>query len=112
MTGGGVYYSFVCVGLNSSISVVSTRTGTGKTVVLGIDKYLAPTSLDSFDLFRGKSVCGGLFGGLKPKLDIPILLDHYLKKELNLDSFITHKLKFEQINNAFNIGVFFEKYTD
>ncbi|KFK22597.1 hypothetical protein AALP_AAs54367U000100 [Arabis alpina] len=41
MTEGGVDYSFVCVGLNSSISeaFTSTRTGTGKTVVMGIDKY-------------------------------------------------------------------------
>lgn len=62
------------------MSSVLKKQGIGKTVVLGIDKYLAPASLDSFDLFRGKSVCGGLFGGLKPKLDIPILLDHYLKK--------------------------------
>lgn len=39
----------------------------------------APTELDSFGLFRGKHVCGSLFGGLKPKLDIPILVDRYLK---------------------------------
>lgn len=91
----------------------------------------------SLDLLRGRHVCGSLFGGLKPKLDIPILVDHYLKKvytliyqfrlqflvikkyftyfqlcmlifslyELNLDSFITHELKFEEINKAFDLLV-------
>ncbi|CAA0396088.1 unnamed protein product [Arabidopsis thaliana] len=107
MTGGGVDYSFECVGLPSLLTEAfsSTRTGSGKTVVLGIDKHLTPVSLGSFDLLRGRHVCGSLFGGLKPKLDIPILVDHYLKKELNLDSFITHELKFEEINKAFDLLV-------
>lgn len=55
------------------------KQGTGKTVALGINPAV-PTELDSFDLFRGKHVSGSLFGGLKPKLDIPILVDRYLKK--------------------------------
>lgn len=55
------------------------KQGTGKTVALGINPAVS-TELDSFDLFRGKHVCGSLFGGLKPKLDIPILVDRYLKK--------------------------------
>ncbi|KAF3533246.1 hypothetical protein DY000_02037771 [Brassica cretica] len=104
IAGGGVDYSFECVGITSVLSeaFLSTRTGTGKTVALGINPA-APTELDSFGLFRGKHVCGSLFGGLKPKLDIPILVDRYLKKELNLDSFITHELKFEDINKAFDL---------
>lgn len=104
IAGGGVDYSFECVGITSVLSeaFISTRTGTGKTVALGINPA-APTELHSFDLFRGKHVCGSLFGGLKPKLDIPVLVDRYLKKELNLDSFITHELKFEDINKAFDL---------
>ncbi|XP_010448937.1 PREDICTED: alcohol dehydrogenase-like 5 [Camelina sativa] len=107
MTRGGVDYSFECVGLPSLLTEAfnSTRTGSGKTVVLGIDKDLTPTSLGCLDLFRGRHICGSMFGGLKPKLDIPILVDHYLKKELNLDSFITHELKFEEINKAFDLLV-------
>ncbi|KAL1201739.1 Alcohol dehydrogenase-like 5 [Cardamine amara subsp. amara] len=103
MTGGGVDYSFECVGLAPLLTeaFISTRTGSGKTVMLGTD--LTPISLGSFDLLRGRHVCGNMFGGLKPKLDIPILVDHYLKKELNLDSFITHELKFEEINKAFDL---------
>ncbi|OAP17631.1 hypothetical protein AXX17_AT1G23560 [Arabidopsis thaliana] len=103
MTEGGVDYSFECVGLASLLNeaFISTRTGTGKTVMLGMEKHAAPISLGSFDLLRGRVICGSLFGGLKSKLDIPILVDHYLKKELNLDSFITHELNFKEINKAF-----------
>ncbi|CAA7031028.1 unnamed protein product [Microthlaspi erraticum] len=105
MTGGGVDYSFECVGLTSVLrdAFTSTRTGSGKTIMLGVDRPLAPINLVSGDLLRGRNVCGSLFGGLKPKLDIPILVDHYLKKELNLDSFITHELDFTEINKAFEL---------
>ncbi|CAH2033617.1 unnamed protein product [Thlaspi arvense] len=105
MTGGGVDYSFECVGLASLLNeaFMSTRTGSGKTVMLGMEKHAAQINLGSFDLLRGRSICGSLFGGLKSKVDIPILVDHYLKKELNLDSFITHELNFEEINKAFDL---------
>ncbi|EOA37938.1 hypothetical protein CARUB_v10009406mg [Capsella rubella] len=105
MTEGGVDYSFECIGLSSSMEEAfnSTRPGSGKTVVLGMEKDAMPISLGSYDLLRGRTVCGTLFGGLKPKLDIPILVDRYLKKELNLDGLITHELKFEEINKAFEL---------
>ncbi|CAH8382988.1 unnamed protein product [Eruca vesicaria subsp. sativa] len=107
MTEGGVDYSFECIGLTSSMEEAfnSTRTGAGKTVILGMEKQMLPISLGSHDLLRGRTICGTLFGGLKPKLDIPILVDSYLKKELNLDGFITHELSFEEINKAFDLLV-------
>ncbi|CAN8304450.1 unnamed protein product [Cochlearia groenlandica] len=106
MTGeGGVDYSFECVGLASLLNeaFLSTRTGSGKTVMLGMEKHAETISIGSFDLLKGRSLHGSLFGGLKSKIDIPILVDYYLKKELNLDSFITHELKFEEINKAFEL---------
>ncbi|KAL0656696.1 hypothetical protein Bca4012_077280 [Brassica carinata] len=105
MTGGGVDYSFECIGLASLMEEAfnSSRTGSGKTVILGMEKNASPISLDSRAIIRGRSVHGSLFGGLKPKLDIPILVDRYLKKELNLDGFITHEISFEEINKAFDL---------
>ncbi|CAN8291899.1 unnamed protein product [Cochlearia groenlandica] len=103
--GGGVDYSFECIGLASLMEEAfnSTRAGSGKTVILGMEKYGLPISLGSYDILRGRTICGTLFGGLKPKLDIPILIDRYLRKELNLDGFITHELSFEEINKAFDL---------
>ncbi|KAJ0257611.1 Alcohol dehydrogenase-like 2 [Hirschfeldia incana] len=105
MTGGGVDYSFECVGLASLLSeaFISTRTGSGKTVMLGMGNHAAPVTLGSLDLLSGRTICGSFFGGLKSKQDIPVLVDHYLKKELHLDSFITHELKFQEINKAFEL---------
>ncbi|KAG2320989.1 hypothetical protein Bca52824_014202 [Brassica carinata] len=60
MTGGGVDYSFECIGLASLMEEAfnSTRTGSGKTVILGMEKNASPISLGSHAILRGRSVCG------------------------------------------------------
>ncbi|GFZ10503.1 zinc-binding alcohol dehydrogenase family protein [Actinidia rufa] len=78
--------------------------GWGKTVVLGVDKPGAQLSLNSFEvLHSGKILTGSLFGGLKAKSDIPILVKRYMDKELQLDEFVTHEVSFEDINIAFDL---------
>ncbi|VAH43686.1 unnamed protein product [Triticum turgidum subsp. durum] len=77
--------------------------GWGKTVVLGVSNGVAPISIPSQDILRGRSVVGSLFGGLKPKADIPILAQKYLDKELELDEFVTHEMGFHDINAAFEL---------
>ncbi|KAK9130110.1 hypothetical protein Sjap_010597 [Stephania japonica] len=105
MTNGGVDYSFECIGLASLMNdaFLSSRPGGGKTVILGVEMHGAPLSINSMEILRGKSVMGSLFGGMKPKSDIPLLAQRYLDKELNLDNFITHKVSFEDINKAFDL---------
>uniref|UniRef100_A0A7N0T0C7 Alcohol dehydrogenase n=1 Tax=Kalanchoe fedtschenkoi TaxID=63787 RepID=A0A7N0T0C7_KALFE len=48
---------------------------------------------------------GSLFGHLKPKSDIPLLINRYKDQELNLDDFVTHEIDFEDINKAFDLLV-------
>ena len=55
--------------------------GWGKTVVIGVDKPGAKLSFSSFEvLHSGKQIMGSLFGGLKAKSDIPVLLKWYMDK--------------------------------
>ncbi|XP_065848229.1 alcohol dehydrogenase-like 7 [Euphorbia lathyris] len=106
MTGGGADYCFECVGMASLVREAFSccRKGWGKTIVLGVDKPGAEISLSSFEVLHGgKILTGALFGGLKPKHDIPILLKHYMEKELQLDEFVTHEINFEEINKAFDL---------
>ncbi|PSR99534.1 Alcohol dehydrogenase-like [Actinidia chinensis var. chinensis] len=106
MTGGGADYCFECVGLASLVhaAYACCRKGWGKTVVLGVDKPGAQLSLNSFEvLHSGKILTGSLFGGLKAKSDIPILVKRYMDKELQLDEFVTHEVSFEDINIAFDL---------
>ncbi|KAK9216914.1 hypothetical protein WN944_008926 [Citrus x changshan-huyou] len=106
MTDGGADYCFECVGLASLVqeAYACCRKGWGKTIVLGVDKPGSQLSLSSFEvLHSGKILMGSLFGGLKAKSDIPILLKRYMDKELELDKFVTHEMKFEEINSAFDL---------
>ena len=54
--------------------------GWGKTIILGVEMHGAPLSIPSLEILNGKSIMGSLFGGVKPKEDIPILVDKYLDK--------------------------------
>uniref|UniRef100_A0A803MXH4 Alcohol dehydrogenase n=1 Tax=Chenopodium quinoa TaxID=63459 RepID=A0A803MXH4_CHEQI len=78
--------------------------GWGKTIVLGVDKPDAQLSLLSMDvLLSGKSIKGSIYGGLKAKSDVPILVKRYLDKEVRLDEFVSHEMKFDEINKAFEL---------
>jgi len=77
--------------------------GWGKTVILGVDGSAAPISVPSFDIMRGRSVTGSLFGGIKPKTDIPILAKKCMDKELQLDALVTHELGLQELNTAFDL---------
>ncbi|CAB4296073.1 unnamed protein product [Prunus armeniaca] len=106
MTGGGADYCFECVGLASLVqeAYACCRKGWGKTVVLGVDRPGSRVSLPSGEILHGgKNLMGSLFGGLKPKSDIPLLLNRYMDKELQLDEFVTHEVRFEDINKAFDL---------
>ncbi|KAI3464738.1 hypothetical protein Pfo_021401 [Paulownia fortunei] len=106
MTAGGADYCFECVGKASLVEEAfdCCRKGWGKTVVLGVDKPGAQLTFSSFDVLHlGKTIMGSLFGGLKPKSDIPILIKRYMDKELELDKFVTHEVGFQDINKAFDL---------
>lgn len=102
LTKGGADYCFECVGLVSLVQEAfeSSRPG-GKTIVVGADMTGAPLQLSLLNLLSGRCVSGSILGGVKPKKDIPILIQKYLDKELRLDGFITHEVSFQEINKAF-----------
>ncbi|KAE8056935.1 hypothetical protein FH972_013667 [Carpinus fangiana] len=105
LTNGGADYCFECIGMASVMQEAfrSSRQGWGKTVILGVERHGSPFTVSPGELLRGRTVIGSLFGGLKPKSDIPLLAQKYLDKELSLDEFITNELSFQDINKAFEL---------
>ncbi|KAL4604197.1 alcohol dehydrogenase-like 2 [Castanea sativa] len=105
LTNGGADYCFECIGLASLMqeAFLSSRKGWGKTVILGVEMHGAQVSLNPYEFLRGRSVIGSLFGGVKPKSDIPVFAKKYLDNELRLDEFISHELSFQDINKAFEL---------
>ncbi|KGN62708.1 hypothetical protein Csa_022641 [Cucumis sativus] len=104
-TDGGADYCFECIGLASLMeeAIKSTKEGWGKAVILGVEKDGAAFKVNSFEIINGITITGALFGGLKPKSDVPMLINKYLHKELNLDELISHEVEFEDINKAFDL---------
>ncbi|KAA8538117.1 hypothetical protein F0562_027725 [Nyssa sinensis] len=105
MTDGGADYCFECIGLASLMqdAFYSSRPGWGKTVILGVEMHGTPVSISPYEIALGRSIMGSMFGGVKSKSDIPILVKKYLDRELNLDGFISHEMSFEDINKAFDL---------
>ncbi|XP_031104429.1 alcohol dehydrogenase-like 1 [Ipomoea triloba] len=104
MTDGGVDYSFECIGLASLMedAFASSRQG-GYTIILGVEMHGKPISVNPYELLAEKTIIGCNFGGINAKTDIPQLAEKYLKNELNLEGFKTHEVKFQDINEAFEL---------
>lgn len=104
LTSGGVDYSFECVGKVNLMAAAleSTREGWGKTVITGMDTPEKQLCFSPY-LLGGRSIESCIFGGFKGKMQVPHLVDRFLKKEVMADEYITHKLPFECINEAIDL---------
>ncbi|XP_027124577.1 alcohol dehydrogenase-like 6 isoform X2 [Coffea arabica] len=105
ITDGGADYSFECIGDTDMITTAlqSCCDGWGMTVTLGVPKVKPVITAHYAFFLTGRTLRGSLFGGWKPKSDIPTLVDMYLKKEIQIDELITHDLPFEDVNKAFDL---------
>ncbi|PPD71542.1 hypothetical protein GOBAR_DD31559 [Gossypium barbadense] len=95
ISGGGADYSFECIG--------NTGMGWGLTVTLGVPKTNPEIASHYSAFLSGKTLKGSLFGGWKPKSDLPSLVNKYMNREIQVDEFITHNPPFEDINKAFTL---------
>jgi len=46
---------------------------------------------------------GTAFGGFKSRDDVPKLVDRYMEGKFKVDEYVTHTLKLEEINQAFDL---------
>lgn len=72
-------------------------------MIVGVAAAGQEISTRPFQLVTGRVWKGTAFGGWKSKDSVPKLVDAYLNKKLLLDEFITHTMKFEEINEAFEL---------
>lgn len=56
-----------------------------------------------FQLVTGRKWMGTAFGGYKSRLDVPKLVEKYMAGGTMLDKYVTHEMKFDQINEAFDL---------
>ncbi|XP_068088109.1 alcohol dehydrogenase 1-like isoform X1 [Hyperolius riggenbachi] len=105
MTGGGVNYSFECIG-NTDIMVsafVSSNLGSGTTVITGIAPSGSKIAFDPMLLVTGRTLKGAVFGGFKSKDCVPQLVSDLMSEKFKVDALLTHRLSIEQINEGFDL---------
>ena len=58
---------------------------------------------DFVALSAGRVWRGTAFGGFKSRDDVPKLVEKYLDGKFKVDEYVTHTLKLEEINDAFDL---------
>ncbi|XP_028778449.1 alcohol dehydrogenase-like 2 [Neltuma alba] len=105
LSGGmGVDYSFECTGAAPCLTeaLQATKLGKGKTIVIGsVTEEFVHINFRS--LLFGRTLKGSAFGGLKPKSDLPFVVDKCLKKEFPLHELLTHEVSLTDIDKALEL---------
>jgi S-(hydroxymethyl)glutathione dehydrogenase / alcohol dehydrogenase len=102
LTKGGVDHAIEAVGRPSSgeLAVGSLKRG-GTATILGMMPLDHQVGLSAMDLLSGKKLQGVLMGENRFPVDIPRLVDFYLRGLLDLDSIVAETIPLEQINDGF-----------
>lgn len=105
MTDGGVDYSFECIG-NVNVmraALECCHKGWGESVIIGVAGAGQEISTRPFQLVTGRVWRGSAFGGVKGRSELPGYVDRFMQGEYELDTFITHTMPLEDINEAFEL---------
>lgn len=105
-TGGfGADYTFEATGLVQVMdqAVEAARMGWGLCTVLGVAGKGEQMAITPRFLITGRKVQGGSFGGAKGRTHVPQLVDMYMRGELDLDGFVSHRITLDEVNKGFDL---------
>jgi len=105
MTDGGADYTFECVGSVKLMraALEACHKGWGESTIIGVAGAGEEISTRPFQLVTGRVWRGSAFGGVKGRTELPSYVEKAEKGEIPLDVFITHEMKLEDINKAFDL---------
>ena len=106
MTGGfGADYTFEATG-NVGVmrqAVESARMGWGLATMCGVAGKGETLNVIPRFLITGRRIAGSSFGGCKGREDVPAYVERYLAGEIDVDSFVSHKLTLDEVNRGFEL---------
>ena len=105
LTGGGVDFSFECIG-NVDVmrqALECCHKGWGESVIIGVAGAGQEIHTRPFRLVTGRVWRGTAFGGAKGRTDVPKIVDWYMEGKINIDDLITHTMPLNEINRAFDL---------
>ena len=99
---GGVHHAIEAVGRQASadLAVASLRRG-GTATILGMMPLDCKVGLGAMDLLSGKKLQGAIMGMNHFPVDLPRLVDFYMRGLLDLDTIIAERIALEDINEGF-----------
>jgi S-(hydroxymethyl)glutathione dehydrogenase / alcohol dehydrogenase len=106
LTGGlGADYTFEATG-NVNVmrqAVESARMGWGLCTVAGVAGKGETLDVVPRYLITGRRIAGSSFGGVKGRDGVPLLVERWLAGDIDVDSFISHRLTLEEVNRGFEL---------
>ena len=105
LTGGGVDYSFECVGNTNLMrsALECCHKGWGESIIVGVAGAGQEISTRPFQLVTGRVWRGTAFGGCKGRSQLPDMVDQYMDGKIKIDEFITYTMPLDDINKAFDL---------
>jgi S-(hydroxymethyl)glutathione dehydrogenase/alcohol dehydrogenase len=102
LTKGGVDHAIEAVGrpASAALAVKALRRG-GTATILGMMPLDKQVGLSAADLLGGKKLQGALMGANRFPVDIPRLVDFYLRGLLDLDTIVAETIPLDQVNEGF-----------
>ncbi|MGI8605961.1 MAG: alcohol dehydrogenase catalytic domain-containing protein [Gaiellaceae bacterium] len=106
LTGGfGADYTFEATG-NVNVmrqAVEAARMGWGLCTVAGVAGKGETLDVVPRLLITGRRIAGSSFGGVKGRDQVPQLVDLWLAGDLDLDPFVSHRIRLEDVNLGFEL---------
>ena len=103
MTKGGVDHAIEAVGRPASAQLaVSVLRRGGTATILGMMPLNEKVGLSAMDLLASKKLQGAIMGANRFPVDIPRLVDFYLRGLLDLDTIIAERIPLTAINEGFD----------
>ena len=104
ITGGGVDYAFEAIGNARTIEQAYEMCRPGGTaVVVGMAAETADIRINALSLPRSeRAIVGSWYGGARPWVDLPKLVDLYMSGKLKIDEMISRTYRLDEINTAYD----------
>jgi S-(hydroxymethyl)glutathione dehydrogenase / alcohol dehydrogenase len=106
LTGGlGADYTFEATG-NVAVmrqALESARMGWGLCTVAGVAGKGETLDVVPRFLITGRRIAGSSFGGVKGRDQVPQLVERWLGGEIDVDSFVSHRLTLDDVNRGFEL---------
>jgi S-(hydroxymethyl)glutathione dehydrogenase/alcohol dehydrogenase len=106
MTDGfGADYTFEATGSVAVMrqAVEAARMAWGLCTVCGVAGRGETLDIVPRFLITGRRVAGSSFGGVKGRDQVPELVDRYMAGEIDIDSFISHRIELDEVNRGFEL---------